>query len=150
MTLRKKRPAIGWREWAAFPSLGVNGIKAKVDTGARTSAIHAFDVTPITLDGKDYVRFDVHPIEGHRLPSITCEAPVLDHRVVKSSNGAEEHRYVVETLLRLGGKNWPIELTLANRDPMGFRLLIGRQAIRKRFVVDPARSYLLGKPPPTS
>ena len=138
---KREKAVVGWREWVALPDLGVDRIKAKIDTGARTSAIHAFDVCPLERSGRKYVRFSLHPVQHHRKPEVFCEAPVVDERVVTSSNGEKQHRYVVETTLMLGGKSWPIEMTLTNRDEMGFRMLLGRRAVRRRFVVDPGSSF---------
>ena len=140
---RKEKVVIGWREWVALPELGVDKVKAKIDTGARTSAIHAFDVCPLERSGRKYVRFSLHPVQHHRKPEVLCEAPVVDERIVTSSNGEKQHRYVIETTLTLGGSSWPIEITLTNRDEMGFRMLLGRRAVRKRFVVDPGSSFKL-------
>lgn len=143
---KKKRPraVIGWREWAAFPDLGVERINAKIDTGAKTSAIHAFRVKEAKIDGVAHVEFYLHPRQRRRKPEIFCRAVVADKRIIRSSNGQEEERYVVETRLHLGGRLWKIELTLTNRDAMGFRVLIGRDALRRKFIVDPGASYLLG------
>ncbi|GAB4516828.1 MAG: ATP-dependent zinc protease [Amphiplicatus sp.] len=145
---RKKAPpaVAGWREWAAFPALGVERIKAKLDTGAKTSAIHAFKVKSVMReDGTLWAEFFLHPVQKRRRPEIFCAAPIVDRRRIKSSNGKSEERIVVRTTLRLGEKEWPIELSLTNRDEMGFRLLIGRDALRRRFIVDPSASFLLGK-----
>lgn len=140
---RVKRPkaVIGWREWIGLPDLGVERVKAKIDTGARTSAIHAFEIRPFERDGQRYVSFLLHPVQHHRHPEIACEARVADERTVTSSNGEREKRYVVETRIQLGEEVWPIELTLTNRDEMGFRMLLGRRAVRRRFVVDPGGSF---------
>ncbi len=136
---------IGWREWVGLPGLGVDAVKAKVDTGARTSAIHAFGIQPFEIDGAEWVRFQVHPRQRSRLPTITCEAPVHDRRLIRSSNGLQQSRIVVKTSLEMGGTSWPIELSLASRDELGFRMLIGRQGLRKKVLIDPARSYVTGK-----
>lgn len=138
---RRERPVIGWREWVGLPDLGVARIKAKIDTGARTSAIHAFEVRPFDRDGRRYLKFWLHPVQHRRQPAVACEAPLIDERVVTSSNGERERRYVIETTVTLGGEAWPIEMTLTNRDEMGFRMLLGRRALRRRFVVDPGSSF---------
>ncbi len=135
---------IGWREWVRLPDLNVGRIKAKIDTGARTSVLHAFKVTPFTKDGASYVRFVVHPMQRLRKPEITCVALVVDHRNVTDSGGRVELRYVIRTSLKLGKSCWPVEITLTNRDQMGFRMLIGRQALRGRYVVDTGRSFIAG------
>lgn len=139
--LLKNRTVVGWREWIGLPDLGVPRIKAKIDTGARTSALHAFKVEPFDRGGERFVRFFVHPLQRRKRPEILCEALLIDERVVVSSNGQHEMRYVIETLLHVGESRWPIELTLTNRDEMSFRLLLGRQALRKRLVVDPGSSF---------
>lgn len=138
-------PVIGWREWLALPDLGVPSIKAKVDTGARSSALHAFETEIFRRGGKHLVRFTVHPRQRNTVTSIQCEAEVIDQRPVRSSGGHETLRPVILTTVELLGQSWPIELTLASRDAMGFRMLLGRQAVRERFLVDPGRSYFGGK-----
>ncbi|NJN31742.1 MAG: ATP-dependent zinc protease [Synechococcales cyanobacterium RM1_1_8] len=137
-------PFVGWREWIALPGLGLDRIKAKVDTGARSSALHATNLKSFRQDGKSMVRFEVYPIQHSRAGLVIVETELIDERSVRSSSGKAQIRPVIRTALSLGRKRWPIELTLTNRDAMGFRMLIGRQAIRKRFVVDPGRSYLQG------
>jgi len=117
-------------------------IKAKVDTGARTSALHAVRVRTEQVGGIAVVRFDVHPMQRSARPLVTCRAPVVGERYVRSSDGTRELRPVIETVVQLGDETWPIELTLTNRALMGFRLLLGRRALRKRFVVDPGRSWI--------
>jgi len=139
------RTLIGWREWVALPEINIPRIKAKVDTGARTSTLHAFDVVPFEQDGQKMVRFSVHP-EQHSLDYVvTCELPVIDCRIVTDSGGHREERFVIVTPIKLGNTVWPIEMTLTNRDTMKFRMLLGRTAMKKRFIVDPAKSYLCGK-----
>lgn len=137
---------IGWREIVALPELGVPALKAKVDTGARTSALHAWHVEEIERDGEAWVRFELHPQQRSAAGAVTAEARLVDQRPVRSSSGRAEHRHVIETDVELGGQRWPIEVTLTRRDAMGFRMLLGRQAIRRRFVVDPGRSWQAGRP----
>lgn len=134
-------PVIGWREWLALPDLGVARIKAKVDTGARSSALHAFDVRRFHRRGRQMVRFKVHPLQRDAVQAIDAEAELIEERLVRSSSGRQELRPVIRATVELMGQTWAIELTLADRDVMGFRMLLGRQAIRGRFVVDPGRSF---------
>lgn len=138
---------LGWREWLALPELGVEHIKAKVDTGARTSALHAFYVEPFRRSGEDWLRFGIHPWQRDTETVIECEARVKDRRVVTDSGGHGEYRYVIESTLSLGRVSWSAELTLTDRDSMKFRMLLGRSALDGRFLVDPAGSYMLGKRP---
>jgi hypothetical protein len=137
---------VGWREWVALPGLGVRRIKAKLDTGARSSALHAFNLLPFRRDGKDFVRFDVHPLQRDDALHMTCEAEAVDYRWVTNSGGGREKRFVIVTELRMGEAVWPVEVTLTDRDQMGFRMLIGRTAMTHRLVVDPTLSYHLGRP----
>jgi hypothetical protein len=136
----------GWREWVSLPELGIPKIKAKLDTGARTSSLHAFDVHHFTRDGVEMVRFNVHPIQRNSRTVIVAEALRVDTRTVRSSSGHETHRDVIRADIEMLGQRWPIEITLARRDTMGFRLLLGRQALRGRFLVDPGRSFVGGRP----
>ena len=136
---------LGWREWVALPSLGLPAIKAKVDTGARTSALHAFYVEPFRQGGAPWVRFGIHPLRHHPEIVVHAEAPVVDHRLVSDSGGHREGRFVIVTDLSLAGREWPAELTLTNRETMLFRMLLGRTAIAGRALVDPRRSFLTGR-----
>lgn len=140
-------PVIGWREWVDLPGLGIKRVKAKVDTGARSSCLHAFDLEPFTRRGRDWVRFQVHPIQRNNKKTIAVEAAVLEYRSVRSSSGKASLRPVIVTEVKLMDRVVPVEMTLANRDVMGFRMLLGREAVRRRFLVDPGKSYLGGKPP---
>lgn len=137
---------IGWREWVGLPDLGIERIKAKVDTGARSSSLHAFDVQEIERQGEKWVRFKIHPVQRKSDWFVLAEAAILDYRSVRSSSGRVSLRPVIKTRIRLLGVVWPIELTLANRDEMGFRMLLGRQAFRRRFLVDGGRSFCGGRP----
>ena len=132
---------LGWEEWVALPELRLPAIKAKVDTGARTSALHAYFVEPCGTSRKPMVRFGVHPIPRRSDVEVVCTASVVDRRHVASSNGERENRYVISTLLSIGSRQWPIEVTLTNRDTMSYRMLLGRQAIAEGILVDPASSF---------
>ena len=142
------RALIGWREWASFPDLGVERINAKIDTGAKSSAIHAFRMSVTEANDGAWVEFYLHPRRRRKAPEIFCRTPLIDTRLIKSSNGQTEERLVINTPLRMGDQVWPVELTLTNRDEMGYRLLIGRDALARRFLIKPDASYLLGKKPP--
>ncbi len=148
-TRAKRRPpllTVGWREWVAFPDLGIGRIKAKIDTGARTSALHAYDVRFVRRGGKRIVRFRVHPEQRNDRDFVEAEGEWLEERKVRSSSGTETLRPVIRATLQMGGERWPVELTLTRRDAMGFRLLLGRQALRRRCLVDPGHSFLTDRP----
>ncbi|HZA02056.1 MAG TPA: RimK/LysX family protein [Hyphomicrobiaceae bacterium] len=136
---------IGWEEWVALPDLGLPAIKAKVDTGAKTSALHAFQIEPFGPPSAPMVRFGIHPIPGRDDIEVYCSAPVVDRREVTSSNGEKETRLVIGTRVRIGDRDWPIEVTLTNRQSMAYRMLLGRQAIREDIRVDPSASFLQPK-----
>lgn len=135
---------IGWREWLALPTLGIDHIKAKVDTGAKTSALHAFYIIPFEKNGQPWVRFGVHPLQSNTHKVVDCEAPVKAMRNVTDSGGHTEVRYVIESKMVVNGNTYVIELTLTDRETMRFRMLLGRRALKKRFVVDSSKSFVLG------
>ena len=141
----KTYPIIGWREWIGLPDLGIEKIKAKIDTGARTSALHAFELKPFSDQGVNKIRFSIHPLQHDMQTVVQCVANTLGKRVVTDSGGHQEERFVIQTTLSLFGQNWPIEVTLTERENMLFRMLLGRHALRKRFLVHPARSFLSRK-----
>ena len=142
--LIQEKIVIGWREWLALPELGIQAVKAKVDTGARTSALHTFGLEPFEKDETLKVKFTVHPLQRRKDIEVSCVADVVDRRRVTSSAGQSEMRYVIRTLVALGEIRWPIELTLTDRRSMRFRMLLGRAAISGLLLVDPAKSYLTG------
>ena len=135
---------IGSEEWCSFPSLGIPAIKARVDSGAKTSSMHAFDIRTLKREGQSWVSFEVHPLQQNRKTTVRCEAPISDRRVVKSSSGDTEKRYVIKVPLKMGESLFEIEVTLTNRDSMGYRMLLGREAMQHRMLVDPSASFLLG------
>ena len=141
-----KMVVLGWREWLVLPELGIPAIKAKIDTGAKTSALHAFRQEIFRKRGKDFIRFWIHPLQRKKKIELVCVAPVLDQRTVRDSGGHAEKRYVIKSQVSVGEHQWPIEITLTSRDTMMFRMLLGRSAIKDgRFFVDPGASYLMGK-----
>ena len=143
--MKQNKIIIGWREWLALPDLGIQAIKAKVDTGARTSALHTFGLEPYEEDGTFKVKFGIHPLQRRKDIEVSCVADVVDRRRVTSSAGQSEMRYVIRTFVALGEIRWPIELTLTDRRSMRFRMLLGRAAISGPLLVDPAKSYLTGR-----
>jgi len=147
--VKRPRPpllVIGWREWVGLPDFGIREIKVKVDTGARSSSLHAFDLHTFERNGAQWVRFQVHPVQRKKDRTVEVEAEVLEYRSVRSSSGKATLRPVIVTNVTLMGITWPVELTLASRDEMGFRMLLGREAFRRRFLVDAGKSYCGGKP----
>lgn len=135
---------IGSEEWCALPEMALPAIKARVDSGAKTSSIHAFNIHTFRRSGEMWVSFEIHPIQGNRRTLIRCERPVVGRRSVKSSTGISEKRYVISTPITLGENTWDIELTLANRDSMGYRMLLGREAMTDRLLIDPSTSFCFG------
>ena len=136
---------LGWREWVALPALGIDRIKAKIDTGARTSCLHAFNVRFDDAQGQKLVRFSIHPEQRNLDHTVECVAPLIDEREVRDSGGHSEMRYVIETDIKIGPETHRVEFTLTNRDSMGFRMLIGRTAMKDRYLVDPGKSFLVRK-----
>lgn len=143
---KRIKKIIAWEEWCALPVLGIPAIKAKIDTGAKTSALYAFNIEPFVKDSQKHVNFQIHPIQRNKKIAIQCTAPLIDYRYITSSTGHKEKRYIIQTIIRLNEKEWIIELSLARRENMAFRMLLGREAMRKgKLIVDPSKSYLLGK-----
>jgi len=136
---------LGSEEWCSFPALGIPAIKARVDSGAKTSALHAINIAPFIRETENWVKFDINPIQNNLKTVIHCEAKLIDKRIVKSSSGFREQRYVIQTNVKIGTETWEIEMTLTNRDSMGFRMLLGREAMSGRILVDPEQKYLLGQ-----
>jgi hypothetical protein len=146
--LSTQKAVLGWREWVALPELDIRLIKAKIDTGARSSALHAYTIDPYFIGGQRWIMFAIHPKQKHRHVSIECHAPVKDRRIVTDSGGHKQRRYVIETDILLGKALIRTEVTLTNRDTMLFRMLLGRTAINNHYIIDPGASYLQGKPKP--
>ncbi|MTG97139.1 MULTISPECIES: 30S ribosomal protein S6--L-glutamate ligase [Myroides] len=137
---------VGSEEWCSFPTFKIPAIKARVDSGAKTSALHAVNIIPFEKDGDKWVKFDINPLQNNGKTIISCEAKVIDKRIVKSSSGSRESRYVIRTDIVLNETPWEIELTLTNRDSMGYRMLLGREAMSGKILVDPEKHFLLGQP----
>jgi hypothetical protein len=146
MTQTTSLPLLGWREWVALPELGIAHIKAKIDTGARTSALHAYGIEPYYKGTQAWVMFVIHPKQRRNDVFVECHAPVKDRRLVSDSGGHKQQRYVIETPLLIGDTTIVTEMTLTNRDSMLFRMLIGRTTLNSRFIIDPQASYIQGKP----
>jgi hypothetical protein len=145
LTAKKTKLKVGWREWLSLPEFGIPAIKAKIDTGAKTSALHAFLLEPFKKRGNLWVRFGIHPLQRRKDIEVFCEAEVVDYRLISDSGGHRERRYVIRTPIKLGDKEWPIEITLTNRDSMVFRMLLGRSAMREKLLVNPKVSYRNGR-----
>ncbi len=137
---------IGSEEWCSLPSLGIPTIKARVDSGAKTSALHAENIKKFSKKDQDWISFEISPLQNNSKSIIKCEAQLIDMRIVKSSTGTKEKRYVIKTELRLNSVSWTIELTLTNRDSMGYRMLLGREAMIGKLIVDPEKKFILGQP----
>ena len=146
----RAKSTIGWREWVSLPDLGGVTVKAKIDTGARTSSLHAPRLTVSGPPGDQTVRFLLHPEQRSSANSVWVEAPVLEQRDVRSSNGQVQTRPTIRTRIRLGEVETVVDLTLADRGRMGFRMLLGRTALRRNFLIDPGRSELMGRPTPST
>lgn len=143
----KNKILVGWQEWCSMPYLGVKYIKAKVDTGAKTSALHAFNIKEFIKNQKKYISFEIHPLQNNDHIRIKAEAEVIDERYITSSNGHKEKRYVISTELNLGDEKYNIELTLTNRDALRFRMLLGRDALKRHCIVDPSKKNCITKYP---
>lgn len=143
--MEDQKLTVGWREWVALPDLNIPAIKAKIDTGAKTSSLHAFDMEVFRAGGGQKVRFGIHPLQRNTDIVLYCEADIKDLRTVTDSGGHGEERYVICTTLSLGNHRLPIEITLARRDNMKYRMLLGRSALRGRFLIDLEKAYLFGR-----
>lgn len=136
---------VGWKEWVTLPDFDIPAVMAKIDTGAFTSSLHAYDIEYFRKNGEKYVRFTVHPIQKNTKITRVCEAKLVDKRHVKNSGGDEEKRPVIKTKISIGGIERIIELNLTNRDSMGMRMLIGRKALKDKMLVNPSHRFLFGK-----
>src|SRR5690349_7884170 len=137
---------LGWREWVGLPELAIPAMKAKIDTGARTSALHAFYIEPFTKDRAEYVRFGIYLKRKTGIIEKECIAPIIDRRTVTDSGGHSEERIVIRTPIMIGTDHWPVEITLTNRDGLKYSMLLGRSALSGRYQIDIVHSYLAGKP----
>lgn len=145
MTQKYQSIVVGWDEWISLPELGLGAVKAKVDTGAQSSSLHAVNIEAYKKDGVEWVRYLVHPLPDRPEVEIACNSQVVAKRNITSSNGETEERYIIRTQFRLEGQEWPIELSLANREDMQYRMLLGRSTMSGRMVVDPDGSMLCGE-----
>lgn len=145
--MKKIKKIIGWKEWFGLDCLSLPAIKGKIDTGAKTSALHAFNIESFYIEDVEYVKFDIHPLQKNKKLVRTCVARVIDQRMVSDSGGKKEKRFVIKSDLRIGETKIRVEITLANRDSMTFRMLLGREAIKQaKMLVDPSKSFIQGKP----
>lgn len=149
-SIKNKKTAkktLGWKEWFGLDCLSLPAIKGKIDTGAKTSSLHAFNIESFYIEDVEYVQFDIHPLQKTKKLVRTCVARIIERRMVSDSGGKKEKRIVIKSDLRIGERNFRIELTLANRDSMTFRMLLGRDAVKQaKMLVDPSKSFLQGKP----
>ena len=142
----EEKQTIGWKEWLSLPELGIQAIKAKIDTGARTSSLHTYQLEKFKRQGKDFVRFKIHPLQKRSDISVSCESEIIDVRVVKDSGGHGEERFFIKTPIKLNDKIWDIEMSLTNRENMMFRMLLGRTGlVSGNLIVDSAIDYTVGK-----
>ena len=148
LIIDRSNQIIGWRENVTLPKLNIPFIKAKIDTGARSSALHAFNIREQERDGKKIIQFQVHPLQRDNRTTVTTEAELLEYRKIRNSGGIAQLRPVIKTQIELGKQIWSIELSLTDRDVMGFRMLLGRQAVRNKFLVDPGKSFLQSRRKP--
>ncbi len=145
--IKKIKKTIGWKEWFGLDCLGLPAIKGKIDTGAKTSSLHAFNIHSFYIEDVEYVQFEIHPLQKNKKLTRSCVARVVDHRMVSDSSGKKEKRFVIKSDLCVGEKKVRIEITLANRDSMAFKMLLGREAIKQlNMLVDISKSFILGKP----
>jgi ribosomal protein S6--L-glutamate ligase len=146
MVKKVSKKIIGWKEWFSLDCLGLPAIKGKIDTGAKTSSLHAFNIENFYIEDVEYVKFDIHPLQKNKGLSRTCFARVIERRMVSDSGGKKEKRFVIKSDIKIGTAKIRIELTLANRDSMAFRMLLGREAIKQaKMLVDISKSFLCGK-----
>lgn len=145
--MERCKPLIGWREWVSLPSLNIDAIKVKVDTGAKTCALHAYYIEPYKKDGEDWVHFGIHPLQNNNTKEVKCHARLVDKRKVTDSGGHSENRFVIMTTVLIGTHSFDVEVTLTDRESMRFRMLLGRNALNGRFIVNSEKSFLLGKKP---
>ena len=145
-TIKKTKKIIGWKEWFNLDCIALPAIKGKIDTGAKTSALHAFNIETFYIEDVEYVRFDIHPLQKNKRLVRSCISRVIDRRMVSDSSGKKEKRIVIKSDLKIGDKKIRIELTLTNRDNMSFRMLLGREAIKQaKMIVDISKSFVQGK-----